>query len=80
MQTSGIGSQEQWARFMQVSNAARMRNQGLATGIEGIKAAATRKTAAGSPVRAASVVHRVYAPSQTPAPARILGGKFDAFA
>jgi hypothetical protein len=88
MQTGGIGSQDQWTRFMQVSNAARMRNQGLSVGTEGMKTVAARRMAAAgktapatrSPIRTAPLVNRNYSPAQSAAPARILGGKFDALA
>jgi hypothetical protein len=92
MQTNGISAKDNWVRFMQLSSEARLRNQGLAGGVEGVRrTAAAQKT---HPTQRAEVkAVKVTAPlPQTPAvglsyaitsPAanvRILGGKFDAYA
>ena len=88
MQTGGISSQDQWARFMQLSSAARLRNQGLVTASGGSKrpvparprASVQGAGAASLPLRAGSTVHRAYAPTPAVKPERILGGAFDAYA
>ena len=90
MQTTGIGKQEQWARFMQLSNAARTRNHGLSAAGGGVRTAATATVRPAAPVttgrvvvrqvQTAPVITRNYAPQQMREPARILGGKFDAYA
>ena len=84
MQTGGIGSQDQWTRFMQLSNAARLRNQGLVPDSRGPKRtgqAQSMPVSSSLPLRARSAIHRSYtAPAQAATAARILGGAFDAYA
>ena len=89
MQTSGISSQDQWARFMQLSNAARVRNQGLATAASGTVRAGAAPRASGSSQRSAGAsfavptgpaINRSYSPVRAAVPTRILGGAFDAYA
>lgn len=88
MQTSGISSQDQWARFMQLSNIARMRNQGLRMNPTATKRTTAAKRApapasapSGSyPIAGGTRVSRSYAPVQAATPTRIVGGAFDAYA
>ena len=89
MQTSGISSQDQWARFMQLSNAARVRNQGLASSASGAVRAGGAPRASISSQRFAGAsfavptgpgVNRSYSQVRSATPTRILGGAFDAYA
>ena len=88
MRTENIGKQDQWARFMQLSNAARNRNQGLAGESGGIgKSAAARpvtnSTRSEFQVKPASstglgLLGKTYTTAAVQN--RILGGTFDAYA
>jgi hypothetical protein len=89
MQTSGVSSQDQWARFMQLSNAARVRNQGLASSASGAVRAGVAPRTSVSPQRSAGAsfavptspgINRSYGQVRSAAPTRILGGAFDAYA
>jgi len=88
MQPGGISSQDQWTRFMQLSNAARLRNQGLETAARGVERPVKTRSPQplqGSgvpslPSRPGAMVSGSYAPVQRATPVRILGGAFDAYA
>ena len=85
MQSGGIGKQDNWARFMQLSNDARMRNQGLGYGVR--KTSPLRKPVMTRLLPQATVgaagIQRtgtLYTAAKPQIAARILGGKFDAYA
>ncbi len=89
MQTSGISSQDQWARFMQLSSAARVRNQGLASAASGVVRAGVaprvsissqRSVGASFAVPTSPGINRSYSQERSATPTRILGGAFDAYA
>ena len=85
MQSGSIGKQDNWARFMQLSNDARLRNQGLGYGVR--KTNPLRKPVVSRP--ASQVMtgtagtmrsNALYTAAKPQISARILGGKFDAYA
>ena len=85
MQSGSIGKQDNWARFMQLSNEARLRNQGLSNSAG--KANPLRKpvvarslplaTAGGAGIQRTGSLYNASRPQIA---SRILGGKFDAYA
>lgn len=85
MQTGSIGKQDNWARFMQLSNEARMRNQGLGNGItktDSLKKPVMARSASSVATGGTGVVRTgtLYTAAKPHATGRILGGKFDAYA
>lgn len=89
MQSQGIGKQDNWERFMRLSNAARMRNQGLLAGTEVRKNVHLRQSSVHGPKpgrQSTSIplqqLRDIQYGTGRPAAAygRILGGKFDSYA
>jgi len=85
MQSGSIGKQDNWARFMQLSNDARLRNQGLGYGVRKTnplrKPAVTHPTAQAVTSNAGTIrSNALYTAAKPQISARILGGKFDAYA
>ena len=90
MQSNGIEKRDNWERFMQLSNAARIRNQGLAGG-SGIKKSmplhhrstvSAADTLRGSlPLPQTRLKSVSYVAEKGPVSALpVLGGKFDSYA
>jgi hypothetical protein len=90
MQTGSIGTQDNWARFMQLSSQARIRNQGLSgsASLRPQAAAGSVATVAASKTMPGTASLRPMQSAATPytgnmRPAvetRIVGGRFDAYA
>jgi hypothetical protein len=89
MQTQGIGKQDNWERFMQLSNAARIRNHGLSSGLKAGRSASLSRPAvrggehSGKPtVLPQMQLRKLNYDTVKPVAAkvRILGGKFDSYA
>ncbi len=87
MRTDTVGKQEMWTRFMRLSQDARIRNQGLATGMT--ETGKTRNATVGATVTGlletrayakTASTPSTYAVSRPAFTGRILGGKFDAYA
>ena len=89
MQTGSIGKQDQWARFMQLSNEARTRNRGLSNGNSMVKRPSVVRQGALPTLTSVKgtttfpptpKINSAYTPSLPSVATRILGGTFDAYA
>jgi len=79
--TQGIGKQDAWSHFMKLTQDARLRNNGLSSGISAVS---TSKSSSAASVQANKVPLILkgmsYSKGQPDVKKVILGGKFDAYA
>lgn len=90
MRSDTVGKQDNWARFMQLSNEARLRNQGFGSGVRKAatsprKAVPTRSVQQAPSITGDRGIQRAEILYNTAKPfssgrGRILGGTFDAYA